>query len=88
MAHGDNWKFVMALHINDLVSVNAEGGIRKCYRVQKIGAQKNNFVLRYNRASTIQEKQQELNVSITPDNFGKREVKLHKVNAIGIISND
>ena len=86
--HGDEWQFVMALHINDLVSVDRENGAREYYRVQKLDAGSNRFVLRENRASTLQNKNEELYVSISHESFQKYGFKLHHMNSIGVIIND
>jgi DNA-directed RNA polymerase subunit H (RpoH/RPB5) len=44
--HGDKWKFLMALHINDIVSIEreSEGSERVFYRVQKLAAGNKKFV--------------------------------------------
>ncbi len=34
--HGDDWKFIMALHINDLVSIEKNDNEREFYKVQKL----------------------------------------------------
>jgi len=86
--HGDDWQFVMALHRNDLVSVAVADDERVYYRVQKLNTHSNTLVLRENRASTLQNKQQELNVSIISDNFGSKDIHLHQINAIGMLAND
>jgi len=86
--HGDEWEFIMALHINDLVSIKAGNGKRKFYRIQKLDTQNNKFVLREHLASTLQNKDQEVNVSITTENLGSKEIRLHKANAIGVFTDD
>lgn len=84
--HGDDWQFMMALHINDSVSALDEEGERTFYRVQKLDSASKRFFLRKNRASTLKNKQEKLIITI--DKISKRELKLHKINAIGIIIND
>jgi CRISPR-associated endonuclease Csn1 len=88
ITHGSEWLFVMALHINDLVSVASGSGERKFYRLQKLDSGSNRFVLRSNNAATLQNKNEELYVSINHETFQKLDLKAHKMNAIGIIVND
>jgi len=85
--HDGDWRFIMALHINDLVSVNSGNGIRY-YRVQKIDSGSNRFVLRSGEASTLKNKEQELYISISYESFNKYGIQKCNINAIGIISND
>lgn len=86
--HGDEWQFIMALHINDLVSVDNGNDEREFYRVQKLDTLNNRFFLRLHNASTLQNKKEELNISINSENFGNKHVKLHNINSIGIITDD
>jgi len=86
--HGDDWVFVMALHINDLVSRLTEGGDRMFYRVQKLDAGGKRFILREHHASTLQNKDEELYVSINLDQFTGYGLKRHQMNAIGVIADD
>ncbi len=86
--HGEEWLFVMSLHINDLVSITTDDDSRVFYRVQKLDSGSNRFVLRKHSAATLQNKDEELYVSITTKNFKKYDIKLHKINVIGIFSDD
>lgn len=86
--NGDDWRFIMALHINDLVSVLASSGERIFYRVQKLDAGSKRFILREHHASTIQNKEEELYVAINLDQFKSYDLMRHKINAIGIIADD
>jgi len=86
--HGDDWQFIMALHINDLVSVGSKKNERIFYRVQKLDSGSNRFILRKNRASTLQNKDEELYVSTNYESFKKYDLKLHKINVLGIITDD
>ncbi|SMN00197.1 CRISPR-associated protein, Csn1 family [uncultured Candidatus Thioglobus sp.] len=81
--HGDEWKFIMALHINDLVSVSADKGERIYYRVQKLEAP-TNLTLRLNTSSTLENKEEEIRKSITT--LMGNGLKKHFINAIGVIS--
>jgi CRISPR-associated endonuclease Csn1 len=90
--HGDEWQFVMALHINDLVSVAAENGERVFYRVQKLGGGYD-LTLRLNtETSTKRDKIFINNKKMLEDSFANfvshSDLKLHHINAIGIITDD
>ena len=85
--HGSEWKFVMALHINDIVSIdNGEGQL--FYRVQKLDSANNRFYLRAHQASTLNNKEDALAVTINQENFGRHSLKVHQINAIGIFADD
>lgn len=84
--HGSEWKFIMALHINDLVSVNRNEGIRSFYRVQKLDSGSKRFILREHTAATLNNKKEELYITVNKESFIKHDLKRHKINAIGIIS--
>jgi CRISPR-associated endonuclease Csn1 len=87
--HGEDWEFLMALHINDTVSIEKDDGERIFYRVQKIDAGAKRFILRLGKASTLKNKEEELYIGITKDSFDKYNIKLHRINAIGhFINND
>jgi len=85
--HGDEWEFLMALHINDTVSIEKNDG-DFFYRVQQLDIQNKKFVLRLGIASTLQNKNEELSVGINKENFDKYKINLHKVNAIGRLIDD
>ncbi|SFV87985.1 hypothetical protein MNB_SUP05-SYMBIONT-5-462 [hydrothermal vent metagenome] len=85
--HGDEWEFLMALHINDTVSVEQDDE-RVFYRVQKLDVGSKRFVLRLNTASTLSNKDEELYIGISEENFDKYQIKLHKINAIGGLIDD
>ena len=84
MDHGEALEFIMALHINDLVSIDKEGK-KKFYRVQKPDSP-NSLKLRLNTAATISNKNEEMLVSIPV--LMSLGVMKHNINAIGIITND
>lgn len=87
--HGENWQFVMALHINDLVSVtNGADNERIFYRVQILDSWNKKFLLRGNRASTLDNKKDELYVTVNDQSFVKHDFKLHRINAIGVFLSD
>ncbi|WXU00551.1 MAG: CRISPR-associated endonuclease Cas9 [Catillopecten margaritatus gill symbiont] len=83
--HGENWEFIMALHINDTVSIEKENGERIFYRVQKLGGGYD-ITLRLNTASTIGNNEQCLPLMVK----GVIENNLiqHKINAIGGLIDD
>jgi CRISPR-associated endonuclease Csn1 len=83
--HGDEWKFLMALHINDTVSIEKENGDRVFYRVQKLDVS-GGLTLRLNTASTIDNKKEEIRISIS--SLFKEDIAKHKVNAIGGLMDD
>lgn len=86
--HGEDYEFLIALHINDCVSVENDNEERVFYRVQKLDVASNRFMLRLNTASTLQNKDEELHLGINLENFDKYKIKLHQVNAIGYFIND
>lgn len=83
--HGAEAELVMALHRNDLVSVEKEGK-REFYRVQKLESDSNRMMLRYHRAATLDKKDEEIRLTINKDLFGIWKIKKHKINAIGKLS--
>lgn len=83
--HGEKWQLVMALHINDLVSVALPNGERGFYRVQKLEAP-GGLTLRANAASTLGNKSEEIRKSISA--LLNDGLKLHKMNVVGIFTND
>ena len=76
----------MALHINDTVGIEQKNGERIFYRVQKMGAISGKLTLRLNTASTITNKNEEVEASISTI-FKQNIIKL-KVNAIGGLLDD
>ena len=54
--HGDDWEFIMALHINDLVSVDKGNNERAFYRVQKLGGGYDLTLRLHTETSTKREK--------------------------------
>ena len=86
--HGEDWEFVMALHINDTVSIEKENGERVFYRVQKFMAAQDSLVLRLNTTSTLNNKNEEVQMSINKL-FTELDLRNHRMNAIGhFIDND
>lgn len=78
--HGKNLVFVMALHINDLVSVKSKEGIN-LYRVQKLDSGSSRIMLRLHTSATIKNKDEEINLSVT--SLMNMSMVRHSVNAIG-----
>ncbi|CAC9649383.1 CRISPR-associated endonuclease Cas9 [uncultured Gammaproteobacteria bacterium] len=83
--YGDDWQFLMALHINDTVSIEKDNGERIFYRVQRLGGGYD-ITLRLNIASTISDKKQCLPL-MTKGIIENNLIK-HKVNAIGGLIDD
>ena len=86
--HGDEWQFIMALHVNDTVSIETGAGEREFYRVQKLETTCNRFVLRKNSAATLKNEDEERFISINKESFNKHDLRQHKINIIGIFDND
>jgi CRISPR-associated endonuclease Csn1 len=84
--HGDEWEFLMALHINDLVELT-DAGIDRIYRVQKLDRGTSRLVLRLHRAATLNNSEQSISGSIKSlcEDFKMKSIK---VNAIGKRLND
>ena len=80
--HGAQIEFLLALHINDLVSLEVEGK-RKFYRVQKLDSGINRVMLRLHTASTLNNPSQELHLTINNNLFSKWHLQTEKVNSIG-----
>ncbi len=80
--HGEGNEFVMALHINDMVSVDFEGE-RRFYRVQKLDSGSNRMVIRLHTASTLKNKNEEIFFSFNLESFSKWGLQKFNLNAIG-----
>jgi CRISPR-associated endonuclease Csn1 len=90
--HGDEWQFVMALHRNDLVSVFDNNGERIFYRVQKLGGGYDLTLRLHSETTTKRGKTFIENKKMLENSFNNflsiLDLKVHKINAIGIITND
>jgi len=80
--HGPQTEFLMALHINDLVSMMQDGE-RKFYRVQKLDSGINMVMFRLHTASTLDDRNQELHLTINKQLISQWNLQIEKVNAIG-----
>lgn len=80
-SHGDQWEYLMALHINDLVEIT-DSGITKIYRVQKLDRGTSRLVLRLHTASTLNNSEQSISGSIKVlcEDYKMKSIR---VNAIG-----
>ncbi|WAK03619.1 type II CRISPR RNA-guided endonuclease Cas9 [Methylobacter sp. YRD-M1] len=78
----EQFEFVMALYVNDTVSVE-EAGRRIFYRVQKLDAGSNGCTLRLHSAASSDGKDEEIHFSINEASFNRWRLRKHKVNAIG-----
>jgi CRISPR-associated endonuclease Csn1 len=82
--HGDPYEFVMALHRNEIVSVE-NGGRREFYRVQKLESTDNRFMIRLHTTSVLEKKEQGLRLTINETLFSKWKLQKHKLNILGKI---
>ena len=82
--HGEEYEFVMALHINDIVSV-MENGKKDFYRVQKIESER--VTLRLHTAATIKNKAEGIRKSVSTL-MGGYAMQKCLVNAIGKVRHD
>ena len=80
--HGADYGFIMALHINDLVSVEKDGQ-RVYYRVQTLDSGINRVMFRLHTAAKLDDKTQGLHLSINEKIFTTWQLQKHSINAIG-----
>jgi CRISPR-associated endonuclease Csn1 len=80
--HGTDYEFVMALHINNLVSVEKEGK-RLFYRVQKLDSGINMVMLRLHTTTILTNKNEELHLTINEKLISTWKLQKHSINAIG-----
>jgi CRISPR-associated endonuclease Csn1 len=84
--HGAEAQFVMALHRNDLVSVEKDGK-RVFYRVQKLEREQGRAILRLHTASTLKNDSESLpDRDSTINALMRADLKKHRINAIGTLS--
>jgi len=84
--HGDEWLFIMALHINDLVSVCSMNGEKTFYRVQVLDRDGGRLELRLHTASTLANKSEHIRRSIS--GLMSSGLEKHAINAIGVFADD
>jgi len=83
--HGDGYEFVMALHINDLVSVEKEGK-RVFFIVQILDSANKGINMRLHTASTLKNnKETLLDRDSTVNSLMALGLRKHLINAIGKI---
>ncbi len=80
--HGEDYDFILALHINDLVSMEKDGQTL-FYRVQVLDSGGNRIVLRLHTTTVLNNKSEEIYFSINESSFAMWQLKKHLVNAIG-----
>ncbi|MCL7423214.1 MAG: type II CRISPR RNA-guided endonuclease Cas9 [Methylobacter sp.] len=85
--HSEPFEFVMALHVNDTVSVE-QTGQRVFYRVQKLDAGSNRCLLRLHSTALPDRKTEEIDFSINAASFNRWRLQKHKINAIGKLIDD
>ena len=84
--HGEEYEFVLALHINDLVSIE-ENGKREVYRVQKLEQDGSRLELRLHTAATSTNNAEKLRKAISTL-MKDYALQKHRVNAIGKFRDD
>ena len=84
--HGEEWTFVMALHINDLVEVTVDQ-CRKVFRVQKLAASSSVVTLRLHSAATVDEEDEGITKSVSTL-MKTYKMKPLRINAIGKLLGD
>ena len=88
--HGEEYKFEMVLHINDMVSIMNEDGERNYYRVQNLnkeGKIKITFHADAHEAKKIP-KDKTIHKAVTTLMSDKYKLKKHRLNVIGYPIND
>ena len=76
----------MALHINDLVSIDTGDDQREFYRVQVLDRDGGRLELRLHSAATLKNENEHIRKSITA--LMNEGLIKHEINAIGILSHD
>ena len=86
--HGEAYEFMMALHINDLVSIEV-GGKRQFYRVQKLEYTNSRVGLQHHTVAagknSAEQLEKPLAISTLMETYTMQK---HQVNAIGKLRND
>jgi CRISPR-associated endonuclease Csn1 len=80
--HGADYEFIMALHINDLVSMEKDGR-RVFYRVQNLDSEGNRIMFRLHTTSVLNNKDEGIRLSINEKIFTTWQLQKHSINAIG-----
>jgi CRISPR-associated endonuclease Csn1 len=81
--HGEEWQFIMALHINDLVSVGNDDTKQEFYRVQVLERDGGKLQLRSHTAATLGNKSESIRKTVPV--LMAMGMQKHNVNAIGIL---
>lgn len=84
--HGNEWQFLMSLHINDLVSVRKGDGEREFYRVQVLDRDGGRLELRLHSTATLKNESEHIRTSVSV--LMKEGLEKHKINAIGVFTDD
>jgi hypothetical protein len=84
--HGDDWEFVVALHINDLVRIVVDGE-EQIHRIQKLNMVNSKIATRLHTSATVNVKSEGIETAPTTM-VKKHQLKLLKVNAMGRLFND
>lgn len=83
--HGTEWRFVMSLHINDMVEVEIDG-VKRYYRVQLFDASNENIVFRVHCAATLENKETRLQKN--PNTLHAKKVSVDVLGGITYCKND
>ena len=83
--YGGDWEFIMALHINDTVSIEKDDGEKVFYRVQKLESP-TGLTLRLNTTSILSNNDEAIRKSI--NGLFQDKITKHNMNAIGHFIND
>lgn len=84
--HGDDWTFIMVLHINDLVSLELGNNKQEFYRVQKLNKGGGGIQLRLHTAATLGNKSEEIIKAVSI--LMNRGLRKHRINIIGVLTDD
>ena len=82
MDHGNEMDFLMALHKNDLVSIKVNDETI-FYRVQKLERETNRILLRLHSTTVINNKHEEIHVTINESSLSKWKLEKRNINVIG-----
>lgn len=86
--HGDDYEFIMALHINDIVGVKADG-LNQYYRVQVLDGPNKRIKIRSHTASVLSNDYETFpDRELTIPALMEKELNLCKINVLGKIFND
>ena len=89
--HGEGWEFLMALHVNDTVSVKTENGERNFYRVKNLDKDGKRIQITLHKnahKATEIPKSKTIRKAVSILMSDEYDLKKHNINAIGIEHDD